>query len=315
MARTITITLAVALFTFALGGCGQPDDASVRVTLSDGQVLYGPLKTAVLSLEGGIGTLEIPLADIGEVVPVEGGELEASDGYVQVWLRNGSELAGRWQDPELSMGIAVGGEDVKIDLPTGDLQRLQTQGGEVWPEQAVYRVRTTHGDDFLVDAEASRLVLENDLGTFSPYLSECRSARPVDDADGEWIVELETGTVLRGSLADDELTLALPMGPGEVVVPLAVLTSMEQQYWGLPVADATTAAAPERPVLEEIDDRRKRSGRSWQPWAAGAADAEDAAVEAEPVAAPREQAAASGAPSPDGWFQRDALQVSKELAQ
>jgi hypothetical protein len=310
MARTFVVSLLITMFTLSVGGCGTPDDASVRVTLADGQVLYGPLKTAALSLEGGIGTLEIPLSDIGEVVPVEGGQLEDSDGYVHVWLRNGSELAGRWQDPELAMGIAVGGEDVKIELPTGDLQRLQTHGGEVWPDQAVYRVQTTHGDDFLVDAEASRLVLTNDLGTFSPYLSECRSARPVADAAGEWIVELETGTVLRGDLVDDELTLALPMGPGEVVVPLAVLTSMEQQDWSMRKVEPVAAAAFDE-VDEDgaFDDRtaRRGSGRSWQPWA-DRERSEDAPA-AEQVAAPSVAPRDAGA---GGWFERGALEETKD---
>ena len=45
--------------------------------------------------------------DVGEVVPVEGDELAASGGYVNVWLRNGSELTGRWADPELDMALAV----------------------------------------------------------------------------------------------------------------------------------------------------------------------------------------------------------------
>ena len=313
----------VATAALGLPGCGGGTDASVRATLSDGQVMYGSLRTATLSLEGGMGTLEIPLADVGEVVPVEGGELGESGGYVNVWLRNGSELAGKWHDPELTMGILVGGDEVKVDLPAGDLARMQTQGGEVWPDAAVYRVSTSHGDDFLVDAASSQLVLSNDLGTFSPFLSECRSARPLGDPDGEWRIELETGTVLVGELADDELTLALPMGPGEVTVPLAILVAMEQQDWYLAereetrrmvVTEAEDSADSIFPARAPRDGAKRGSG--WYPWGAGAgagagADAPAAEVAAEPAGVSMPET-----PAQDGdWFQRERLEATKQLAQ
>ncbi len=295
----------------AASGCGGGPDASVRATLSDGQVLYGSLRTATLSLEGGMGTLEIPLADVGEVIPVEGGELGESDGYVNIWLRNGSELAGQWHDPELAVAILVGGEEVKVDLPAGDLARMQTQGGEVWPDSAVYRVSTSHGDDFLVDADASQLVLTNDLGTFSPYLSECRSARPLGDADGEWRVELETGTVLVGKLADDELTLALPMGPGEVTVPLAILVAMEQQDWYL----ASRIEERSETVAEAVAPRQHRrdGAGGWYPWRAAEGEPSAApAVEALPE--PEEAAVDMPDDAADGeWFQRGRLEATKQL--
>jgi len=309
----------VASAALGIFGCGGGSDASVRATLSDGQIIYGSLKTATLSLEGGMGTLDIPLADVGEVIPVEGGELGESDGYVNVWLRNGSELAGKWHDPELAMGVLVGGEEVKVDLPAADLARLQTQGGEVWPDAAVYRVTTTHGDDFLVDAAASQLVLRNDLGTFSPYLSECRSARPLEDADGDWRVELETGTVLVGELADDELTLALPMGPGEVTVPLAILVSMDQQDWYFAEreesrrvqAQVAEAEAEDSifPTRAPRDSSRRGSGGGWYPWAAGA----DAPAE-EVAAAPAEAPMPAVVPADGDWFQRERLEATKQSA-
>jgi len=310
MARTwIGIAWMSLMAASWLGGCGGTPDASVRATLSDGQVLYGSLRTGTLSLEGGMGTLEIPLADVGEVVPVEGSQVGESDGYVQVWLRNGSERAGQWHDPELAMGILVGGEEVKVDLPATDLSRLQTQGGEVWPQSAVYRVSTSHGDDFLVDAASSQLVLTNDLGTFSPFLSECRSARPIGEADGAWRVELETGTVLVGQLAENELTLALPMGPGEVTVPLAILVSMEQQDWYIASREEETLATLAEAPRQEQQKRRDGAG-SWYPWRSA-----DEAPAAAPVMEAEEAMFDMPADVADGeWFQRGRLEATKQLA-
>ena len=80
----------------------------VRATLEDGQILMGQVETRTLRLQSGVGLLEIPLSDVGEVVPAEGGGLGESEGRVDVWLRNGSELRGTWADPEIAMSIAVG---------------------------------------------------------------------------------------------------------------------------------------------------------------------------------------------------------------
>ncbi|MBW2254464.1 MAG: hypothetical protein JRI25_07690 [Deltaproteobacteria bacterium] len=178
-----------------------------------------------------MGILHIPLDDIGVVLPVESTRLADSNGYVTVWLRNGSELRGQWADPELEIGVEVGGEVVGVELPMDPLQAIQTQGTEIWPDHDVYRVRTTHGDDFLVDPDRTQIVLENDLGVFAPFLSECLSAAPMGPSSGDWRIELDTGTVLVGPLADDALVFALPMGPESVAVPLELFVSMEREYW------------------------------------------------------------------------------------
>ena len=226
---SITLLLSVLITTT---GCAEESLWPVRATIDDGQVLMGSIQTPELVLEGGLGTLVIPWEDVGEVVPVEGDKLAGSGGYVDVWLRNGSELTGRWVDAELDMDLSVGGELVGVDVPVSQLLRLQTQGGEIWPQGVVYRVRTSHGDDFLVDPEASRLVLENEMGTFSPFLSECLSATPLEDATGDWRIELVSGTVLIGPMVDDAVTFQLGLGPGEATVPLDTLVSLTRQDWG-----------------------------------------------------------------------------------
>lgn len=222
-----------------VGGCTEQDLTPVRATLADGQVLVGQVRTDTLRLEGGLGPIDVPLADVGEVVPVEGAELGAANGFVTVWLRNGTELRGRWTDPELAMGIAVGGQELAVDLPVQTLVRFQLQGGEIWPAQPVFRVRTTWGDDLLVDPERSALTLVNELGTFEPTLAECASVTPGPDG---WTVVLHTGTTLRGEIDGDHLELALDLGPEAVEVPLDAIVGMTWESWQVPAAAETTEA-------------------------------------------------------------------------
>lgn len=257
----------------------SPSDVPVRATLGDGQVLMGDLKTHTLRLTTGAGILEIPLADVGEVVPATGGELGVSEGQVDVWLRNGSELRGRWTEPELAMDIAVGGHDVGVDLPMNQLSRFQLQGREAWPTGPVFRMRTAWGDDFLVDPERTKLVVSNQLGTFEPMLAECRYAAPVAEPDGDWRIELTTGTVLIGKLQDDAVTVALPMGPEEITVPLEHFVSLRLESW------APVAAAVAPPMT----------------------------VEAMPMLAPaRGSAARASEEREDGWFDNQALSAAKD---
>ncbi len=332
MRRTmLTAVLAITTAGTLGGGClGGRDAAPVKVRLEDGQVLYGQLRTDTLILDGALGRLRIPLADVGEVIPVEGEHLADAEGHVRVWLRNGSELVGRWDDPELAMSIAVGDGEVRVDLPPEQLQRLQTRGGELWPDTAVYRVRTTHGDDFLVDAEASRIAIHSDLGTFEPYLAECSSIRPLDGPRGEWRVELATGTVLVGQPVNDEIVLSMSLGPDEVTVPLAALESMEQQTWyafaEAPGSDSRRAVGSHgrRPggllgglgrggeagvasVPAEADD-----AGSWTGWDAAEEEGAAPPVAVPPAAEPGVTDDASG--GDDGWFRRDALEQSKSAA-
>lgn len=261
-------------------------DTAVRATLSDGQVLMGAVRTRTLRLESGVGTLDIPLEDVGEVIPIVGGELADANGYVDVWLRNGSELRGKWADPELEMDVAVGGDDVAVSLPMNDLSRFQLQGSARWPAGPVYRLRTSGGDDFLVDPTQTRLALQNKLGSFAPLLSECRSVAPIGRAEGEWRVELTTGTVLIGTMRDQTLTVALPMGPEEVSVPLARFVSLQVEDWG----GSRAAQAPEaRDAAQRVHAE-----------ASGAA----------PAAAPT-RAAVREEDDADGWFDNDALEAAK----
>ncbi len=244
---TLTALSALALMPVAspsyAAGHKKVPETPVRATLGDGQVLMGAISTKTLQLKSGSGDLDVPLADVGEVVPSTGGKLGEADGRVDVWLKNGSELRGTWAEPKLAMSIRVGGNDVPVDLPMNDLSRFQLQGAARWPGGPIYRMRTRFGDDFLVDPSKTHLVIVNDLGTFQPLLSECQSVAPVGDPEGPWRVQLQTGTVLLGKLADDKVTVALPMGPSEVSVPLAQFVSLKVESWQ-PVAPPIALAAP-----------------------------------------------------------------------
>lgn len=222
----------IAIASSGLACAGGEPGAPVRLTLQDGQVVVGEIGTELLRLEGGFGPIAVPLEDVGEVHPVEGGSLKAANGQVVVWLRNGSELHGRWTEPELRLDLSVGGERMSVDLPMEGMLRFQTAGDERWPQQEVFRVKTAHGDDLLVDPERTRITVTNALGTFSPFLSECRSVAPVGGPDGDWRVELVTGTLLIGPLSQREIDFALPLGPSRVAVPLELVTSMQWQHWG-----------------------------------------------------------------------------------
>lgn len=211
-------------------GCGEPVDTTpVRATLSDGQVLAGQVRTDTLFLDGEMGTLAIPLSDVGEVLPIEGAHLDGSGGRVTVWLRNGSEFRGTWADPELAMELDIGGSAIDVDLPVADLTRFQLQGGTVWPEQPIFRVATVAGDDFLVDPDASRIAISNELGSFAPYLSECAAIRRLGD---QWQLTLHSGTVLIGTPDASELDFVLAMGPETVTVPIDRLDWMQWEDWG-----------------------------------------------------------------------------------
>ncbi|MCP4810081.1 MAG: hypothetical protein GY913_20260 [Proteobacteria bacterium] len=283
-----------------LTGCSELE-TPVRATLDDGQVLMGMVSTPTLLLNGGLGAIPIPIDDIGEVTPVEGGDLAGSGNHVTVWLRNGSELRGEWARPEIQMGIEAGGIIVPVDVTTDELLRLQMLDGQVWPEGVVYRVRTSHGDDFLIDPELTQIELQNDMGLFAPFLSECISVAPIEGSD-DWRIELATGTVLVGPLADDAITFALPMGPATVDVPLDVLVGLDRQDWG-------TAS---RDWLSTMDYERAAAPVAAEPMVGyGAGAAENAAWETGMIEDEIQRAAPRARLDSGGWFTNDAMRDFK----
>ena len=264
-------------------GC-RSDATPVGATLDDGQVLVGGITTPTLRLHGAFGEVDMPLEDVGMVLPVEGTTLADSHGHVTVWLRNGSELKGKWAAPELSMAIRVGGRDQPVSVPTDRLQSLQLQGSEAWPSSDLFRVRTSWGDDFLIDPEQTRLTVDSALGRFEVTLAECVSVGPVGAATGDWRMVLASGTVLIGAPAESELAFVLPMGPERIVVPLDALVSLDRGGWS------------ETPVPEEGYAAPVVSGASPAP----AASEGSKLLLAKP-----------GLSRSQGWFDRDQLEYAK----
>lgn len=231
-------------------GCNGSADTLVGATLDDGQVLVGSVTTDTLTLDGPLGTVAVPLADVGMVVPVEHRTLADSHGHVTVWLRDGSELRGRWTAPELALDLTLGGAVVDVDVPTERLQSIQLRGGESWPSQDNFRVRTVWGDDFLVDPAKTRFTVASDLGTFELTLAECLYVGPNGEPGGAWRVVLATGTVLVGK-PEDALRFVPSMGPEALVVPVESIVSLQHGGWNSPPADLEpeVTAAPDPGVV------------------------------------------------------------------
>lgn len=219
-------------------------ETPVGATLDDGQILVGGITTPSLRLEGAFGEVDLPLEDVGMMLPVEGTTLADSHGHVTVWLRNGSELKGKWAGPELSMAIRVGGRDQSVSVPTDRLQSIQLRGSEAWPSTDLFRVRTSWGDDFLIDPEQTRLTVDSALGRFEVTLAECLSVGPVGAPTGDWRMVLASGSVLIGAPGESELVFVLPMGPERIVVPLTALVSLERGGWSEAPMPEYAAPAP-----------------------------------------------------------------------
>lgn len=278
----------------------RPSETPVRASFGDGQVLMGDVHTKTLVLTTGAGVVDIPLSDVGEVVPADGEGLAEARGRVTVWLRNGSELRGTWTDPTLAMSVKVGGDHTTVNLPLNDLQRFQLQGRTEWASGPIYRLKTAFGDDVLVDPARTTLVIHNQFGTFEPRLSECTHVEPIDETDGQWRVELASGTVLIGNLDNNALTVALPMGPEQVSLPLADVVSLTTDNWQPRVVQSQNEYRPD--MMYEVESlsvasvrpgRARRQGRSSR--------------------APQSAAPSAGPMGPDdAWFDRAVLEASKE---
>ncbi|MCR4315952.1 MAG: hypothetical protein NUW37_06320 [Planctomycetes bacterium] len=243
------MVLAFMVFSVSFfAACKHRDlrDNSVRVTVNDGQLLFGELAVPFVEIDTVLGPLRFSPEDIGELGPLEGSDMEISGSTIKLWLRDGSEYSGEWIDPEAKLICDVGGEKVEVPLPVEKLQRLQFTGSEIWPETRVVRVITTRNDDFLVNAENSRVELDNGMAIFRPTFAEIstmvkveapepaegeKSAESTEDKDQIWQINLESGMILKGKVNGDRLVFNLNVGPENIEVPVAVLQEIRQEYW------------------------------------------------------------------------------------
>ena len=210
------------------------ETSAVRASLDDGQVLHGYVSTTNVQLRTEMGTLPVPIGDIGEIEPIEGTQLADAHNHIKLWLRNGSELVGEWANPELQFNIRIDEDLVAVDLPMDALERFQLEEGDRWPAQNSFVVKTSYGDDIIIDSSETHFTLTNHLGTFTPTLAECKSLRPLGEHTGNWQVELHNGTILIGALSEKSIEFALPLGPDTITVPLDHITHLERRTWGDP---------------------------------------------------------------------------------
>lgn len=227
MSRLVALSLS-ALLTGCFSSGVEP--STVRVSLAQDQALVGEVHRGALTLDSPLGSLSLPMASIGEVEPVEGEDLAGSGDHVRVWLRDGSELVGRWAEPELEVQTRIGGGELAIAVPMSGVRRLQLTGTADVPEDGTFRVQTAFGDDVFIDAAETVLPLRTELGDLRPLLSEVQTLAQ-EDGTGTWRVTLRTGTALVGTVATDALDLQLRIGPPSIQVPLDDLVSIERMSW------------------------------------------------------------------------------------
>jgi hypothetical protein len=277
------LPLAFLFFAF---GCTTPlaKGPEVRVTLSDGQVLLGCLSTRSFALKTGLGDFDFDSSDAGELGLLEGKNVQQSKRKIRLWLRNGSEFVGYWQEPKIDLLFAVGGEERNITVPIAKLERLQFKGQAVWSQQAVFRIQTKYGDDFFVDVTRNRLAFQTEFGEIRPFLSEINSMEPLDKNNKKWRVHLSNGTVLMAHFKQRSLDLKLAMGPETIQVPLLSIKHMDRQQLSFGeqpkfsggemqsgLLGNTTGAAPKRRVVTGLyyDNRNQKiakrdAAQSWQ---------------------------------------------------
>lgn len=227
------LSFCLILFSHCFLGCATLGP-KVQVTLSDGQKVVGYLATQSLTLASSLGNLTFDTAEAGELGLVEEKEGKPSDNKVRLWLRNGSEFVGQWQKPSITVGMEVGGKLHSIQVPIEKLKRLQFQGKDIWPNQAVFRIVTRYGDDFFVNVTLTQMTFSNEMGTFSPFLSEIRQLEPMDEQNQQWKIHLENQSIFIAKLEQDTLDLRLEMGPKELKLPLASVQRMNREYLAHP---------------------------------------------------------------------------------
>lgn len=228
-------TFALLLLSLILSGCSFGDRRpQVLVTMSDGQRLMGRLTTDSFALDTGMGSLSFDATVAGELGPVEGGDVKAAAKKIRLWLKNGSEFVGTWQEPAVELELDLGERKRLIKVPIDKLARLQFYGEPIYTDEPLFRIRTSHGDDFYVDVTRTRLELTSDLGQFDPYLGEIDRLEPIG-ADGKrWRIRMESGTVLIGTLAREALDLRLAVGPEQIALPVGAVKQMARQHMMVP---------------------------------------------------------------------------------
>jgi len=316
------ILAAAAWSPFALRSCRRPappppprerpHSLDVRVALADGQVLHGTVSTEAFVVKTSLGELSFPAAHTGELGPLEGDDMKTSGNAVRLWVRDGSEFIGEWVAPGLEVVVHVGGQDVPVSVPIDRLERCQFRAAAVRPQGAVHRVRTTHGDDFLVDPARSRIAFRSDLGRFETTLAEVRDMEPISEDRARWRFHLTSGTVLTGEIEGKALTLALVLGPDSVTIPIDRMASIARETWQMRAQAQQLAYARDGRHGGRYDETASQGMRGEE--MPGEPQAPRAAVAARLEQA-RSSADADDAAAGEGFFSKDVFVPAKRTSQ
>jgi hypothetical protein len=266
--RRITL-FSLPLLLWAAAGCTAvetpPPRPEVQVLLNDGQILVGQMTTLTFTLRTGMGTFTFDTAHAGELGPLEGDDIQKAERMIRLWLRNGSEFVGEWERPDVRVRLHLGGREIFVNVPIAKVKRLQFRGHAVWPDRPVFRILTRSGDDFFVDVTRTQMTFRNELGIFSPFLSEVTQLEPLDKEKKNWQIFLRGGMVFRAEIAQKELDLKLDMGPHRIRLPLDSVEVMQRQALrqprGLALGDGMSGDFYSNESQRNV---KEQAARSWK---------------------------------------------------
>ena len=261
--RLAIVMITVGCLMMGCAGMASQTRPQVHVQLNDGQVLVGGMTTEMFRLKTEFGMLDFTTEDAGEMGPLEGKDMQQAGNLIRLWLRNGSEFIGAWERPSVEVAINIGGQDVPIDVPIEKIKRMRFRGDAEYTEKPLYRVVTSSGDDFFVDASVSKIHFKGELGSFSPFLAEIARLERANGDDNEWSIQLKNGTTLHAGIQQDGVELSPAMGPEKVKLSWSLVARMEPAHMNAPAAITKSPAAPEYYDNAPQRAMKEQAAQSW----------------------------------------------------
>ncbi len=261
--RAVIAMISVGCLVMGCAGMASQTRPQVHVQLNDGQVLVGGMTTEMFRLKTEFGMLDFTTEDAGELGPLEGADMQQAGNLIKLWLRNGSEFVGAWERPAVEVAISIGGKDVTIDVPIDKIKRMRFRGDAEYTEKPLYRVLTSSGDDFFVDASASKIHFKGELGEFSPFLEEIAGLERNNGDDNEWQIRLKNGTTLHAGIQQDGVELSPAMGPERVKLSWSLVARMEPAHMNAPAAVTKSPVAPEYYDNAPQRAMKEAAAQSW----------------------------------------------------
>jgi hypothetical protein len=261
--RLVIVMISVGCLVTGCAGMASQTRPQVHVQLNDGQVLVGGMTTEMFKLKTEFGTLDFSAEDAGEMGPLEGKDMQQAGNLIKLWLKNGSEFVGGWEHPSVEVAISIGGQDVTVDVPIDKIKRMRFRGDAEYTDKPLYRVLTRSGDDFFVDASASKIHFKGELGSFSPFLAEIAGLERNKGDDNQWRIRLQNGTTLHAGIQQDGVELSPAMGPGKVKLSWSLVARMEPAHMNAPAAVTKSPVAPEYYDNAPQRAMKEQAAQSW----------------------------------------------------